>query len=239
MERTIKFQLSNLKTTFFYSALIAYGIMGLVLLLVFLASGSMNPNIDSLMFNQPLWLALISIISIPFTFALALYAFMDGLMFFDTSLRFGISRKQYFINQVIIYLILSFLYAFATGLTEVEWANSASSYFSTISANYLTIGYVVNQFIRGLLFVLLALGVYRFKLKAFIIGIIAFFTFITVGPILAFRSLGDSAGNSAINDMIMNLVSFIIDYQAIFVALLMAGMLGLYYFLITKTEVQD
>ncbi|MCC5890758.1 MAG: hypothetical protein JJU01_09310 [Alkalibacterium sp.] len=235
MERTIKFQLSNLKTTFFYSALIAYGFMGLALLLVFFVSSSMNQSLEPLMFDQPVWLLLISIISVPFTFTLILYAFMDGLMFFDTSLRFGISRKQYFINQVIIYLILSLLYAFATGLTEVEWTNSVSSYFSTIGANYLTIGYIVNQFIRGLLFVLLALGVYRFKLKAFIIGIIAFFIFMTMGPILAFRTMGDSA----INDMIMNLVLFIIDYQELFVALLLSGMLGLYYRLITKTEVQD
>lgn len=235
MKRTITFQLSNLKTTFLYSALITYGIMGLGLLVAFLVSTSLNQSIDSLMFDQPVWLLLVSLISAPFTFALILYAFFDGLMFFDTSLRMGVPRKQYFLSQVPVYIILTLLYAFATAVTEVEWNGSVSSYFSTISENYLTIGYVVNQFIQGLFIALLTLAVYRFKLKAFLVGIIAFFLFITVGPILAFRSAGDTG----LIDVIMNLIQLIIDYQEVFVALLLAGMLGIYYLFITKTEVQD
>src|SRR5690554_6139423 len=144
MKRTITFQLSNLKTTFLYSALITYGIMGLGLLVAFLVSTSLNQSIDSLMFDQPVWLLLVSLISAPFTFALILYAFFDGLMFFDTSLRMGVPRKQYFLSQVPVYIILTLLYTFATAVTEVEWNGSVSSYFSTISENYLTIGYVVN-----------------------------------------------------------------------------------------------
>lgn len=235
MKRTITFQLSNLKTIFLYSALINYGVMGLGLLIAFLVSTSMNQSIDSLMFNQPVWLLLISFISVPFTIFLILYAFFDGLMFFDTSLRLGVPRKQYFLSQVPIYIILTLLYAFATAVAEVEWNGSASSYFTTISENYLTIGYVVSQFILSFFFALLTLAVYRFKIKAFIIGIIAFFLFMTVGPVLAYRSMGDSG----LIDVVMNLVQLIVDYREVFVALLVAGMLGIYYLFITKTEVQD
>lgn len=235
MKRTLTFQLSNLKTTYFYSALFTYGFMALGLLIAFLVSSSVNQSVDSLMFNQPVWLFLISFISAPFTMVLMLYALFDGLMFFDTSLRFGVSRKQYFISQVPVYIILSLLNAFATALTEVEWAGSTSNYFSTISQNYLTLGYIGSQFMGSILLALLALAVYRFKFKAFITGIILFGIFTMVGSFSLFSFMG----NPEILETIGEVLQLIVDYQEVFAALVAAGMLGIYYLFVTKTEVQD
>lgn len=50
MNRTIKFQLSNLKTSIIYSALISYGGLGLVLGIYFLFNRSVITTISS----QPL-----------------------------------------------------------------------------------------------------------------------------------------------------------------------------------------
>lgn len=231
MNRTIKFQLSNIKKAYSYSALINYGVLALFWLIAFLFDG---PEFVSNMTMQPLWLNIVTLLFIPFTFLALLYALFDGLMFFDTSLRFGISRKSYFITQLIIYVLLTLLLVFADGLTEVVWTGTASTFFAEISENYFSLGNMLNEFIKMIALAIGMLAVYRFKVKALI-------PLIFIGPMLGIIA-GVSysvSENTFMIDVIINIIEFVINNPEISAALVMAVLIGIYYLCITKIEVQD
>ena len=114
MNRTIKFHLSNIKKIYLYAALFTYGTLALFWLIAFLFDA---PEIVSNMPIQPTWLVLLTLVFMPFTMLSLLYAIYDGLIFFDTSLRFGVSRQSYFITKLIIYVGLTLMLVIGNGLT--------------------------------------------------------------------------------------------------------------------------
>lgn len=228
MNRTIKFQLSNVKTTFSYAAMLAYGFLAffLVIALIF------DPGVLGAVSNLPLWLTILMYAVTPFTFLVIIYVIFDGLMFFDTSLRFGISRKNYFVTQIFIYIILSGLLSFATGVTKTEWTGAASSYFSAIGQNYLSIDNLTDEFIRSLAIATMALAFYRFKAKAIIAGILlyGFFMFVAVAV---------SLGDSIFFERIGNIVVMIVENPEMFTVIYTVLLISVYYLFVTKIEVQD
>ncbi len=229
MNRTIKFQLSNLKASIKYSALITYGGLGLIFGINFLFDSSIITTIS----NQPLWLNLLSIVAAPLFLLSIVYALWDGMISFDASLRFGTSRHSYFITQLFIYIILSLLVSVAVGVSEVEWAGSASSYFTIIGENYLSLGNIVSEFLGTLLLAVLTLAFYRFKSKAFIPVIVLFVLFI-MG-----LSFSGSAESPFLFGIIINAINIVVEYKTFFVGLAVVGLIGVYYLFISTTEVQE
>ncbi|MDE1549356.1 hypothetical protein [Jeotgalibaca caeni] len=229
MNRTIKFQLSNLKTTILYSALISYGGLALIYGIYFLY----NRNAITDIFSQPIWVNLLSFIATPIFLLSITYALWDGMVSFDASIRFGTSRRSYFITQLFIYIILSVLVSAAAGISEVEWAGSASNYFTTIGKNYLSLGYIMTEFLGTLLLAILTLSFYRFKSKT-LIPIVGSF-----GLFIMFLSLSTSIDSPFIFEIIIHIVNFVIEYRELFIGFLAAFMIGVYYLFITRTEVQD
>lgn len=231
MNRTIKFQLSNIKKAYFYSALISYGTLALFWLIASLFDG---PEFVSNLTAAPIWLVLLTLIFIPFTFLSFLYALFDGLMFFDTALRFGISRQSYFITQLIIYIGLTLMLVVGNGLSEIPWTGTASTYFSQLSGSYLSIGNLASEFIHMLVLGILALAVYRYKVKALI-------PLVFIGPILGVV-LGISfniSENTFLVDKIIDMVEFIVNHPELSTAVFIVVLIGIYYLFITRIEVQD
>lgn len=155
-------------------------------------------------------------------------------MFFDTALRFGISRKSYFITQLIIYILITLLTVFAGGLTETAWTGTASTYFAAIGENYFSIVNIASEFILTIALAIGVLAVYRFKVKALI-------PLIFVGPALGII-IGASfsiSENTFIVDRIIDIAEFVINNQELSSIFLIAVLIGIYYLFISKTEVQD
>lgn len=232
MNRTFKFHLSNVKKSLLYAALITYGITTFFLIVSF----SFDGGVES---SQPLWLEVLRFIVAPFTLVTILFAMYDGFMFFDSSLRFGLSRKTYFINMILTYVIFSFLLSFATGISEVNWFDmntlTASNYFSIVAERYLSVGYLLSDFIGTLLIAILALAIYRFKLKSFVIGIFLF-SFV----MMAISFSGTLVmGDSEFVNTIIQVGKFIVEYQNSIRGFIAVGMIGIYYLFVTRFEVQD
>ena len=104
MNRTIKLQLLNLKKAYYYSAVTTYGVIILFWVIALLFDG---PEFVSNMTTHPTWLSVLTFLLSPFTLMGFLYPVFDGLMFFDTALRFGVSRRNYFMGSVLIYVFLT------------------------------------------------------------------------------------------------------------------------------------
>lgn len=229
MNRTLKLQLSNLKKTLFIAAIISYGAIGLFLLFLYL----MDSNIFADALSKPLWLNIFVGVVAPLSFLGLMYAIWDGLMFFDTAIRLGISRRSYFIVQIIIYALLSVLLALATGAAEVEWTGVTSVYWATLGDNYLTLGKIIGEFINLLLVASGLLALYRYKAKAFIPGAVLFGLFIMI---VSFTS---NTENPAYFIMIINAITFINQNLELFIGIFTLIVMGVYYLFITTTEVQD
>ena len=231
MNRTIKLQLLNLKKAYYYSAVTIYGFILLFWTIALLFDG---PEFVSNMTTHPTWLSVLTFLLSPFTLMGFLYPVFDGLMFFDTALRFGVSRRNYFMGSVLIYVFLTIIDTFATGLSELSWTGSTPTYFAEIGEQYLSIGNLVWEFIPMLGLGLLMLAFYRFKGKAFIV------VGLTV-PILLFTPLVilRDASNSTVINFVLPVVELIAENSELFIGLFIAGMIGIYYLFISKTEVQD
>lgn len=229
MNRTFKFQLSNLKKSALTAAIISYGISGLFLLFLYL----IDPKIFDEFLSKPLWLNIFVGVTAPLSFLGLLYAIWDGLMFFDTAIRFGVSRRTYFIVQIITYALLAVLVALATGAVEVEWTGVTSVYWATLGDNYLTLGKIIGEFIKLLLVASGLLALYRYKAKAFIPGAVLFGLFIFI------VSFSASTENPAYFIMILNTLAFVNQNLALFTGIVTAMVIGVYYLFITTTEVQD
>ena len=231
MNRTIKLQLLNLKKAYYYSAVTTYGSIIIIWTIALLVDGA---EFVSNMTAHPTWLSVLTFLLSPFTLMGFLYPVFDGLMFFDTALRFGVSRRNYFMGSVLIYIILTIIDVFATGLSELSWTGSTPTYFAEIGKQYLSISNLVWEFILMLGLGLLMLAFYRFKGKAFIV------VGLTV-PILLFTPLVilRDASNSTVINFFLPVVELIAENSELFTGLFIAGMIGIYYLFISKTEVQD
>ena len=231
MNRTIKLQLLNLKKAYYYSAVTTYGVIILFWVIALLVDGA---EFVSNMTAHPTWLSVLTFLLSPFTLMGFLYPVFDGLMFFDTALRFGVSRRNYFMGSVLIYVFLTIIDAFATGLSELSWTGSTPTYFAEIGEQYLSIGNLVWEFILMLGLGLLMLAFYRFKGKAFIaVGLIIPVLLFT--PLVIFRDVD----SSSIMNLVLPVVELIAENSELFTGLFIAGMIGIYYLFISKTEVQD
>ena len=231
MNRTIKLQLLNLKAAYYFSAVITYGSILLIWTIALLVDGA---EFVSNMTAHPTWLSVLTFLLSPFTLMGFLYPVFDGLMFFDTALRFGVSRRNYFMGSVLIYVFLTIIDAFATGLSELSWTGSTPTYFAEIGEQYLSIGNLVWEFIPMLGLGLLMLAFYRFKGKAFIVvGLTVPILLFT--PLVIFRDVD----SSSIMNLVLPVVELIAENSELFTGLFIAGMIGIYYLFISKTEVQD
>ena len=231
MNRTIKLQLLNLKKAYYSSAVTIYGVIILFWVIALLVDGA---EFVSNMTAHPTWLSVLTFLLSPFTLMGFLYPVFDGLMFFDTALRFGVSRRNYFMGSVLIYIILTIIDVFATGLSELSWTGSTPTYFAEIGKQYLSISNLVWEFIVLLGLGLLMLAFYRFKGKAFIaVGLIIPVLLFT--PLVIFRDVD----SSSIMNLVLPVVELIAENNELFIGLLIAGMIGIYYLFISKTEVQD
>lgn len=231
MNRTIKFQLSNIKESYLYAALFSYGTLILFNVVALLIDGA---EFVSNMTTQPIWLVLVTLFFAPFTILAVFYALFDGLMFFDTSLRFGVSRKSYFMTQLITYVFLTLMLAIGNGLTEVAWTGTTATFFSQIATEYLTIGNLASEFILTLGLGIIMLAVYRFKVKALI-------PVVFIGPLFGIF-IGASfsiSENTFLVDRMIDVAEFIMNNPELSAGILIAAMIGIYYLFITKTEVQD
>ena len=231
MNRTIKLQLLNLKKAYYYSAVTTYGVIILFWVIALLFDG---PEFVSNMTTHPTWLSVLTFLLSLFSLLGFLYPVFDGLMFFDTALRFGVSRRNYFMGSVLIYVFLTIIYAFAAGLSELSWTGSTPTYFAEIGEQYLSIGNLVEAFILMLGLGLLMLAFYRFKGKAFIVvGLTVPILLFT--PLVIFRVVD----SSLIMNLVLPVVELIAENSELFTGLFIAGMIGIYYLFISKTEVQD
>lgn len=229
MNRTLKLQLSNLKKSALIAAMISYGANGLFLLILHL----IDPTIFVDALSNPIWLNVFVGVTAPLSFLGLLYAIWDGLMFFDTAVRFGISRRLYFIVQIILYALLAVLLALAAGATQVEWTGVTSTYWTTLGENHLSLGDIVGEFIKVLVIASGFLAVYRYKGKAFIPGVVLFGLFIFI------VSFALNAESPAYSIIILNTIAFVNQHIAIFTGIVAAIAVGVYYLFITRTEVQD
>lgn len=231
MNRTIKFQLSNIKKSFLFAALISYGAVALFYLIAIL----FDPAALSDFSAQPLWLSVLSLVAGPFTFLPIMYALWDGLMFFDTGIRFGVSRNSYFITQVVVYIILAIIMSFATGMAEIAWTGNASSFFAELGGNYLSLGNLIGEFLKTMALAIGMLAVYRFKAKAFVLAIILIGPMVFILSVIVF----DSTQNTFFSELVINTATLGMENKEISIALLTTVVVGIYYLFITKTEVQD
>lgn len=229
MNRTIKFQASNLKAVLLTSTYLVLGFiaLGIIIGLVY------DPFIFDSMRSNPAWLTFISLIAMPFSAMLILYPMSDGMMYFDSALRFGISRKSYFRTQMVTYGVLAVLSAFASGLSEVEWTGTAASYFSTIARKYLTLEGIFSEFTIMLLVASLALSYYRYKSKAFIPLVFVFM----VGS-LALAWLRAFTPTVFEEGAIFSILEFLSKYMQVIIGFFQIGVIFVYYLFVTRFEIQ-
>ena len=229
MNRTLKLQLSNLKQSLFIAAIISYGVNGLFLLFLYLV----DSNIFADALSKPLWLNVFVGVVAPLSFLGVLYALWDGLMYLDTAIRFGISRRSYFVSQIIIYAFLAVLLALASGATEVEWTGVTSAYWAALGENYLSLGNIVGEFLQMLLIASGLIAFYRYKAKAFIPGAVL------VGLFVIIASFAWNAESPASFMIILNTINFINQNLTLFTGIITVVVIGVYYLFVTTTEVQD
>jgi len=231
MNRTMKLHLLNFKRTYSYAALFIYGIIALFWLIAYLVDG---PEFVSIMTTQPTWLAIITLILQPFTILGLLYPIFDGLVFFDTSLRFGVSRQSYFITQIVTYVFLTLLLVMGNALSEIPWVGSTESYFFLLTEVYLSFSNIAFEFILILGIAILMLAVYRFKAKALI-------PLVFVGPILGIviGASFSATENTFKVGQIINIIEFIMNNTELFMSMVITVLIGIYYLMVSKIEVQD
>ena len=231
MERTLKLHLFNFRKTYFYAASFMYGIIALFWLIALLVEG---PEFYSIMTTQPIGLAVPTFLFLPFTFLGILYPVFDGFIFFDTSLRFGISRMSYFITQIATYILLTLMRVVGNGLSEIPWPGSTAPYFSQLTTEYLSFRNIGFELIRMLAIVVIMLAVYRFKVKA----LIPFVFLVPLFGLVAGASYS-VADSTFLIDQLLNVIEFIVNNPELFMSMVIVGLIGIYYLMVTKIEVQD
>lgn len=231
MERTLKLHFFNIKRTYLYAALFMYGILALFWLIALLVEG---PEFYSIITTQPTWLALLTFLFLPFTFLGILYPVFDGFIFFDTSLRVGISRTSYFIIQIVTYILVTLITSFANGLTEIPWTGSTSTYFSQLIVEYFSFNTITFELINTLALVIIMLAVYRFKVKA----LIPFVFLVPLFGLVAGVSYS-VADSTFLIDQLLNVIEFIMNNTELFMSMVITVLIGIYYLMVSKIEVQD
>lgn len=177
-------------------------------------------------------MTVLTIILLPFPFFTVVYAMWDGLMYFDSAIRFGISRKSFFWRQLRLYVLFAILLPLTKAMNQISWTGSLGSYFSKIGKNAFSIEKITIELISLLFLAIVMLAIYRYKTKIFIVPLIL------TGLIALAGSFSFSNNQSFYFNLTIPIWSQIVNHKDLFFILAAAGLIGIYYLFITKIEIQ-
>lgn len=229
MSRISKFHLHNFTKTYLRTAVaVVFAVIAVLVI-------SMVAPTGGLTFEYPIWLSLTLLIITPLQFITFIYPLYDGILFFDTALRLGISRKSYFLSQLSMFVILAVASVLVGSIIGDSWNGSLIDFVSMNFADQFTFESIITEVILIILAACASLLFYRFGMKflvPFLIGLfilLMFPTFLYTTPL--------QMGN--LIQIITKTAKLIIEYKEIFTALALAGTVTLYYFCVSHLEVQD
>ena len=124
--------------------------------------------------------------------------------------------------------------SFANGLTEIPWTGSTSTYFSKLIVEYFSFNTITFELINTLALVIIMLAVYRFKVKA----LIPFVFLVPLFGLVAGVSYS-VADSTFLIDQLLNVIEFIMNNTELFMSMVITVLIGIYYLMVSKIEVQD
>ena len=182
--------------------------------------------------NLPLALYLLEVFLLIIAINIFCIPILDGTSHFDSALRFGIPRQQYFGINVILYIIISILNLIIKSLGDGVWTGSYGEYFAYAFSQLNWENIVVN-YVGVMISVLFMYGFYKFGWKIFL-------TFL-IFPVLAMLTAGLSTIESVM--VIFNKLAEIFEFFAEYIEIIIVGLAlvvtGIYYRMVTKFEIQD
>lgn len=223
MERTIKLRGLQIKDTLILSTKFTLIFMAITLIfgLLLIFGVSNANNVDFAWQQFQLWDVISPFLNFYITIFVGMLIFSDGWSHFDTSLRFGISRKSYFSINLIIYTLIA---AIPTLLNRPEFiaVSGGGNAQSPIVVSFLA------EFNRILIFALLTYGFYKFKFK-FLFMLLGGFIFISV----FFGFIAANFGEFIISQILTNINPTIFSL----IGAVILG--GIYYYCVTHIDIQN
>ena len=182
--------------------------------------------------NYPLLINILDGILGIVSFNIFMWPIFDGASHFDSALRFGISRKHYFIINIILYFLSTVVNIMIKSLNGIPWQGSYAKYFEPIWQQ-MNIDNILGNFIIILMIAIFIYGYYKFGWKIFLTLLII--------PILAMLTSGLSSIESLmfIYQKLVEIGKFIEQYALYLQIITTIILLAIYYLCITKFEIRD
>lgn len=227
MQRVLTLRFEQLKGIFLNSLLITLGFTVVGIIINFLVNGQLNEllSTDKLIENigNFVWMT--------FTFFMLITCISDGTSNFDSALRFGVSRRQYFMTNMLIMVIFTLMEVLYQVIFEGGY--SGSFFFST---NMLTGGVtfqnVLISFLSTILLAIFGYLYYRYGAKIYIIAfLLPFVLGITAGVL-------PGVMDSHLMVRLINALNIVVKYINWILSAISLLFVGAYYHLIMKTEIK-
>lgn len=220
----------------FYTTLqILLGFAAMTLIIVLIFNAAVNELADTFVLLQDNWMyGAAEILSEFVGIFLFLFIIYDGYVHFDSSLRLGISRTQYFIVSMVLYLLINFLDLLTDGISLALEQDLA---ISSGIADTLTLENFIGSFAYILAIAIIFYGVYRFGFK-FLLVIAGLFLLVTVvGGFGAFAVV--ESGDINIGLYILRIVEWLEENLFLMKSIGAVLAIVVYYFSIQRIPIQD
>lgn len=235
MERTIKLRASQMANVLMSTLQIFLGFAAVtlvVLLVIFTLTDTMEITFS--LFQDNWMYGIAEFISEFIGIFLFILIVSDGLLHFDSGLRLGISRTQYFMVSILIYLLINLLDLLTDGISQ---ALNQNLDLSKGIANVLTLENFIGSFAFIILIAIVFYGVYRFGFK-FLMILGALFLLVSIAGGFGAFAVWDS-GNINIGLYLVRIFEWI--EKNLFLMKSVGAVLATitYFFLIQRMPIQD
>ncbi len=206
----------------------------MVMIFAILGSRYSNINVDSVMLRPALLPKVFSVLALISKVLFIFVTASDGLLNFDSSLRFGISRNSYVKLNLIIFAFLTIVYKFFDSFETVLLSGTYGQYFNEALSN-LTINSLLLTFMIGMCYAISSYLYYRFGWKAAVVILVGFL----VAPMISGVAAALFAAHYQTPTYVATLIEFILDYKELFYAFGAVILVGIYNTLVHKVELTN
>ncbi len=232
MERISKLRIIQLKESAKYSLYIALSVV--VFASFFLAA---DPNTKLFNFNN-LWLGLLSIVSFIIQVMALVIPLIDGMSDFDAAIRFGVSRKKYFVFNIILYVILAIFRTIFVHFDGIfAQINEGTNQLIILNQMHFqeTLEQILVNFTVIMILALLGYAFYRFGWKILIWG----FVIINLIFGLMFGAISMYENGKDFLSLFRHILNFINENFGLIFGLSIIIIIGLYYLVIQKQSAKQ
>ncbi len=183
--------------------------------------------------NLPIALYMIEVFLLIVSINIFCIPILDGTSHFDSALRFGVPRQQYFGINIILYVIISIINIIIKTIGDGSAWNGAYGEYFMHAFSQLNWENIVVNYVGVMISVLFMYGFYKFGWKIFLTLLIL--------PVFGMLTAGLSSIESVmlVFNKLAEIFNFFSEYSDIIIVGLALVLTALYYRVVTKFEIQD